>query len=107
MTVYIDPFFQFLASVSVSALNLLGAALDAPTPEPDAFPFWDSVMTVLSVAAQILMTRKYVENWILWVAINIVSVGIYAAQGVYTLPIEYAILLLIAINGTKEWIHIA
>ena len=32
-------------------------------------------MTVLSVVAQILMTRKYVENWILWVVINVISVN--------------------------------
>ncbi|MDO6500767.1 nicotinamide riboside transporter PnuC [Photobacterium sanguinicancri] len=107
MTIYIDPFFLALANVSVDGLNLLGADLARPTLEPDAFPFWDSVMTVLSVVAQILMTRKYVENWILWVVINIISVGIYAAQGVYALSIEYAILLFIAMNGTRTWMGTA
>lgn len=66
MTVYIDPVFALFAQVSVDTLNLFGAGLAQPVLEPDAFPFWDSVMTVLSVVAQILMTRKYVENWILW-----------------------------------------
>ncbi len=61
-------------------------------------------MTVLSVVAQILMTRKYVENWILWVVINIISIGIYAAQGVYAMSLEYLILLFIAANGTRLWV---
>ncbi|WP_345852333.1 nicotinamide riboside transporter PnuC [Shewanella algae] len=107
MTVYIDPVFALFAQVSVDTLNLFGAGLAQPVLEPDAFPFWDSVMTVLSVVAQILMTRKYVENWILWVLINVVSVGIYAAQGVYALSIEYIILLFIAANGTCQWMRTA
>ncbi|WP_421021616.1 nicotinamide riboside transporter PnuC, partial [Klebsiella pneumoniae] len=62
-----------------------------------------ATMTVLSVVAQVLMTRKYVENWILWVVINVISVGIYATQGVYAMSAQYAILMFIAANGTREW----
>ncbi|HIF9329465.1 TPA: nicotinamide riboside transporter PnuC [Photobacterium damselae] len=107
LTVYIDPVFFALANISVDALNLFGANLAAPSLQPDAFPFWDASMTVLSIMAQILMTRKYVENWILWVIINIISIGLYAAQGVYALSIEYAILLFVAANGARCWIEIA
>ena len=103
LTRYIDPVFAALARTSVSLLNLLGAGLATPEPSPDAFPFWDASMTVLSVVAQILMTRKYVENWILWVVINIISIGVYAAQGVYAMSLEYLILLFIAANGTRLW----
>lgn len=35
-------------------------------------------MMVLSIVAMILMTRKYVENWLLWVIINVISVVIFA-----------------------------
>ncbi len=103
MTAYIDPFFFALANLVVDSMNLMGADLASPVLEPDAFPFWDSAMTVLSIVAQILMTRKYVENWILWVVINIISVGVYTVQGVYAMSIEYAILMFIALNGTREW----
>ena len=103
LTRYIDPVFAALARTSVSLLNLLGANLATPEPSPDAFPFWDASMTVLSVVAQILMTRKYVENWILWVVINIISIGVYPAQGVYAMSLEYLILLCIAANGTRLW----
>ncbi|ALP42189.1 nicotinamide riboside transporter PnuC [Aeromonas schubertii] len=103
LTLYIDPVFAALARASVSLLNALGAGLTLPELQPDAFPFWDATMTVLSVVAQILMTRKYAENWILWVVINIISVGVYAAQGVYAMSLEYLILLFIAANGTRLW----
>lgn len=103
LTYSIDPVFFALANITVEGLNALGAGLSAPILQPDAFPFWDSAVTVLSVVAQVLMTRKYVENWLLWVVINIISVGLYAAQGVYVLSIQYTILLLISINGTRGW----
>ena len=103
LTLFIDPVFAALARTAVSALNVFGANLTLPDPKPDAFPFWDASMTVLSVVAQILMTRKYVENWILWVVVNIISVGVYAAQGVYAMSLEYMILLFIAANGARLW----
>ena len=70
MTVFINPVFA------------LGLQVAMPELQPDAFPFWDSCMMVLSIVAMILMTRKYVENWLLWVIINVISVVIFALQGV-------------------------
>lgn len=64
-------------------------------------------MTVLSVVAMILMTRKLVENWLLWVVINMISIVIYALQGVYALSLEYIILLGVALNGSRMWIKAA
>ncbi|SKC30901.1 Nicotinamide riboside transporter PnuC [Photobacterium piscicola] len=107
LTVYINPVFFALANFAVDILNVFGANLAAPTLQPGAFPFWDATMTVLSIVAQILMTRKYVENWIVWVVINIISVGLYAVQGVYAMSIQYAILLFVAANGARCWIAIA
>ncbi|WP_439146175.1 nicotinamide riboside transporter PnuC [Vibrio sp.] len=107
LTMYIDSFFFALANIAVDSLNLFGADLAEPVLEPDAFPFWDATMTILSIVAQVLMTRKYVENWILWIVINIISVGIYATQGVYAMSVQYAILMFIAANGTREWARTA
>ena len=104
---FIDPVFTRLAQSMVSMLNMAGAELAMPVLLPDAFPFWDAAMTVLSVAAMILMTRKLVENWLLWVVINIISVVIYYQQGVYALSLEYLILLGVALNGSRMWIKAA
>ena len=88
-------------------MNGLGVAVVMPELQPDAFPFWDSCMMVLSIVAMILMTRKYVENWLLWVIINVISVMIFARQGVYAMSLEYMILTLIALNGSRMWIKSA
>lgn len=78
-----------------------------PELQPDAFPFWDSTMLVLSIAAMVLMTRKYVENWLLWVIIDVISVVIYAVQGVYAMSLEYVLLTAIALMGSYSWIKSA
>lgn len=107
MTVYINPVFAFLTKVAVSLMQSLGMNVAMPELQPDAFPFWDSCMMVLSIAAMILMTRKYVENWLLWVVINVISVVIFALQGVWAMSLEYMILTGIALNGTRMWINSA
>lgn len=76
MTVFINPVFAFLTRVAVMIMQALGLQVVMPELQPDAFPFWDSCMMVLSIVAMILMTRKYVENWLLWVIINVISVVI-------------------------------
>lgn len=107
MTLYINPVFAVLTHAAVSLMKGLGVAVEMPELQPDAFPFWDSCMMVLSIVAMILMTRKYVENWLLWVIINVISVMIFARQGVYAMSLEYMILTLIALNGSRMWIKSA
>ena len=107
MTLYIDPVFAVLTQVAVNVMQGLGMNVVMPELQPDAFPFWDSCMMVLSIAAMILMTRKYVENWLLWVIINVISVAIFTLQGVYAMALEYLILTFIALNGSRMWMNSA
>ena len=62
---------------------------------------------IAPIAAMVLMTRKYVENWLLWVVINVISVAIFALQGVYAMALEYLILPFIALNGSRMWMKSA
>ncbi|WP_455865246.1 nicotinamide riboside transporter PnuC [Pantoea agglomerans] len=107
MTLYINPVFAWLTKIAVTVMQGMGLSVAMPELQPDAFPFWDSCLMVLSIVAMILMTRKYVENWLLWVIINVISVMIFARQGVYAMSLEYAILTLIALNGCWLWIKSA
>jgi len=107
MTAFIDPVFAFLTKIAVSVMQTLGLNVAMPQLQPDAFPFWDSSMMVLSIVAMILMTRKYVENWLLWVIINVISVVIFALQGVWAMSLEYLILTFIALNGSRMWMNSA
>ncbi|CAM3763885.1 nicotinamide riboside transporter PnuC [Xenorhabdus thuongxuanensis] len=104
MTFNIDQIFGYMAKMVVLALQGIGFNIIMPDLQPDAFPFWDSVMTILSIVAMILMTRKHVENWLIWVIINVISVVIYYYQGVLAMSLQYIILTGIALNGARLWI---
>ncbi|NDJ58408.1 nicotinamide riboside transporter PnuC [Enterobacteriaceae bacterium 4M9] len=107
MSVWIDPVFAFLTRIAVNVMHALGMNVAMPALQPDAFPFWDASMMVLSIVAMILMTRKYVENWLLWTVVNVISVVIFALQGVWAMALEYLILTFIAVNGSRMWMKSA
>ena len=46
-------------------------------------PWWDAFPTAASLIGQWLLGRKYVENWPTWVAVNVVSVGLFAYKGLW------------------------
>ncbi len=103
LTRYIDSFFDFLTRIFLGMMGWLGINGVMPALQPDASPFWDSCLLVLSIVAMVLMTRKYVENWFLWVVINVISVVVFAQRDVYAMAFEYTILTFIALNGCWRW----
>ncbi|MDX7997686.1 nicotinamide riboside transporter PnuC [Xenorhabdus sp. Reich] len=107
MTFNIDQIFGYMAKIVVLALQAMGANIIMEQLPPDDFPFWDSVMTILSIVAMILMTRKHVENWLIWIIINVISIVIYYQQGVLAMSLQYIILTGIALNGARLWIKAA
>lgn len=107
MTFWIDPVFGILTRLAVLLMQSMGMNVTLPELQPDAWPFWDSCMMIFSIVAMILMTRKYVENWLLWVIVNLISVVIFALQGVYAMALEYLLLTFIALNGSRMWIKSA
>ena len=68
-----------------------------------ALPYWDGSVAVLSVVAQILLARRYLENWVLWVVVDILSIGLYASRGLWLTLILYVIFLVLATWGLIEW----
>lgn len=68
-----------------------------------SYPWWDAAVAAISVAAQILMIRRYVENWWLWIAVDLVAIGLYAAKGLWPTTMLYFIFLLLATWGLLHW----
>ena len=68
-----------------------------------ALPFADSAVTGASIAAQLLLNGRRIENWVLWVAIDVVSIGLYLYRDLYFLAVLYVAFLIISIIGLKEW----
>lgn len=66
-------------------------------------PWIDAFNTSFFLVATILMAVKKLENWQFWIIGNIVSIPIYASQGLYFTSIQYSIFLLLALLGWREW----
>ncbi len=68
-----------------------------------AFPFTDSFVMVLSIIATVLLAKKKIENWHLWILVDAVCVILYFKKGVYFLSLEYLIFLGLASYGLFNW----
>jgi nicotinamide mononucleotide transporter len=66
-------------------------------------PWWDASVAMLSVAAQILMTRRYIDNWHWWIVVNILSIGLYWQKQLFWFTGLYVIFLGMAVWGLIEW----
>ena len=63
----------------------------------------DAFMLVGSLAGQVLMVLQKVEAWPVWIAVNTVGVALYASQGLYFTSLFYAVLIVMAIVGWRQW----
>ncbi|WP_348666012.1 nicotinamide riboside transporter PnuC [Arsenophonus symbiont of Ornithomya chloropus] len=107
LSLNIDKTFIFLSNLTIKILYLFNIYLEPIQIKPDEFPFLDSIITILSIIAMILMTRKYIENWLLWITINILSVVLFYLQDMLAIALEYFILLIFSINGFYHWRKLA
>jgi len=71
--------------------------------QPPAFPYLDSFCTVVSLSAQVLLARKVLENWLIWVFVDAIYVVIYAIKGLEAFAFMFVIYIVIAIIGYFDW----
>ena len=68
-----------------------------------ALPTLDALLTATSLAAQWMMTRKILESWLLWIAVDVVYVPMFYTQALYATAMLYAAFLVLAVMGFFEW----
>ncbi len=66
-------------------------------------PWWDAFPTALSLVGQFLLGRKYIENWLVWAAVNTVSVGLFIYKGLWLTVILYTIFIVLSVVGWHAW----
>lgn len=72
-------------------------SLGAAAARPDAFGL------VFSVIAQVLMVLQFRENWLVWLVVNIVYVGLYWSQDLKFTSLLYVVFAAIALRGWINW----
>jgi nicotinamide mononucleotide transporter len=68
-----------------------------------AAPFWDSLTTVLSLAAQYLLCRKRFENWFFWIAADVIYIPLYVSRDLPLTAVLYGVFLGMCLVGVLEW----
>ncbi len=88
-------------ALTLAAWPLLGSLLDHATDSD--VPYLDALPTVASITGQILLGRKLVENWPVWLAVNVVSIGLFAIKGLWLTVLLYAIFAVLSVVGWRAW----
>ena len=84
-------------------LYALGAGFLFSRHTNAALPYWDSTTTAISLAAQVLLSRRNLENWLLWVGVDVAYVGMYWHRSLYLTSALYALFLVLAAYGYWQW----
>lgn len=68
-----------------------------------AYPWWDAGIAIASVAAQVLQARRAIESWWVWIAVDVASIPLYAAKGLWFTCALYGVLLVLSVYGLIGW----
>ncbi|MCJ8158472.1 nicotinamide riboside transporter PnuC [Sphingomonas sp. LaA6.9] len=99
-----DLWKRLVTPVGIAIMVLLWGWLMSTQTDAD-FAWWDATIAMMSVAAQILLSRRYIENWILWIAVDVLAVGLYWVKELPTTSALYVALLALSIWGQEEWLR--
>ncbi len=66
-------------------------------------PFMDSLTTSFSIVATWLLAKKYIENWIIWIFVDSVSIGLYIYKSLWPTVVLFVVYTVLAFFGYIEW----
>jgi nicotinamide mononucleotide transporter len=91
------------AALFLVAVSSLGIGWAMARFTDAALPYADAAIAGASVVAQVLLAMRRVENWALWIAIDVLSVGVYIHRALYLTAGLYVVFLVLAALGLREW----
>jgi nicotinamide mononucleotide transporter len=90
-----------MAAATLTAWPLLGLLLDHATDS--SVPYLDALPTVASITGQVLLARKLIDNWPVWLMVNLVSIGLFAVKGLWLTVLLYALFAVLSVAGWRAW----
>lgn len=90
-----------LISIGVVGVAVLGTIFVRYTDA--ALPYVDSATATTSLLAQWMITRKILENWLVWIAVDVVYIGMFMFKHLYLTAGLYAVFFVLAVMGYLEW----
>jgi nicotinamide mononucleotide transporter len=64
---------------------------------------WDALVTALSLLGQYLLAKKKIENWWVWLAVNIITVGLMWVKSLWLTSLLYVLFAILSYVGLKAW----
>ncbi|WP_438481455.1 nicotinamide riboside transporter PnuC [Oleiharenicola lentus] len=68
-----------------------------------SLPWWDAYILVFSLIAQWLQARKKIENWLGWISVNSVAIGVYWVKDLHLTAGLYVVFWVLAVIGWRAW----
>lgn len=85
------------AIVWLMVASLMEAHTDAVAP------YWDAAVAALSITAQFLLSRRHLQSWYLWIAVDVLAIGLFYTRGLEPTAALYVVFLCLAITGLIQW----
>lgn len=70
-------------------------------------PFWDSLTTALSIVAMWMLSRKLIEQWLVWGVVDLITVGLYIYKEIPFTAALYGLYTVLAVAGYLRWRRIS
>jgi nicotinamide mononucleotide transporter len=90
-----------LLAIGAAASGMAGYWLRTQTDH--ALPYVDGFTTSFSLVAQWMQAKKYLENWLFWVVVDVVYIGMSLSQGLTLTAGLYAVYVGLALMGFRDW----
>lgn len=69
-----------------------------------AQPYLDSLITSFSFIATWMLSKKILESWIYWIAINAAAIALYSSRELYLSGLLYLLYTILSVTGLIAWI---
>lgn len=66
-------------------------------------PYWDAFTTACSIVATWMLARKILEHWIIWIIVDLVSMGLYIYKDLYVTFVLFLVYTSLAVIGYIRW----
>ena len=100
--------FIFIIIISTMVFGVLVKNIHLIFPKiikhPASFPFIDTFIAITSIIATVFLAKRILENWLLWIIVDIIGVYVYMKKNILFISIEYGIFALLGIYGFLLWI---
>ena len=90
-----------LLAIGLASSALIGTVLFRYTNA--SLPYVDATTSTTSLIAQWMMARKILENWLVWIAVDVVYIGMFLYKSLYLTALLYAVFLGLSAAGYRRW----